>query len=548
LLAYYQAAGDRRQFAATLERCEHAEIPAQTKALLLAQGYQLLGRAEQAIGHYRSALAKDPDNTDLKFRLATVLLGFDPAQAEVLLRELRRQLPQSVAARRLLAIALASHRSESAWPEIKELLSPGDSADGDDLRLAAMLRLQQQDPSQAAEARQLFERAAQRSAKTTAQDLMILALLCEQQQDLAAARRYIDSALRKPDASPAHLAQAAEFHLRQREPDAALRLCDRLDNVAPGDWGVRRLRAMALHAADKQPELEALLQECEQTILKQPAAEQAMLRVGFAQIYDSLQDAEHAEAQLRRAVALDEKRIGELTSWLLRAKQPEAALQACLELAEQKPSAAAQLAVVQVLSRSEIESIALRNRAEDCIRNSIAASKNASVLIALAELRLAQKNHDEAVKLFERAIATAPEHYVALNNIAALLADRVGQQQLALQYIDRALAAAPQRYPFLCDTRAKVLLYAGQPEAAIRELEAMLERAPQSDPRFHAHLAFAYADAGRERQARQALARANEQGLKLDDLTPGDRQRLRALDAQLANAKSASNSTEPATP
>jgi tetratricopeptide (TPR) repeat protein len=147
---------------------------------------------------------------------------------------------------------------------------------------------------------------------------------------------------------------------------------------------------------------------------------------------------------------------------------------------------------------------------------------------------LQQQRLSEAVALLERLTAISPDDVLALNNLAAVLADQPGQGDKALGYIDRALAASPGAQPFLLDTRAKVLLYQHREREALQQLEAIVERWPNAEPRIYFHLALAYERSEQRTEAIAAFARARERGLEARHLTPGDRALWKELDARLA--------------
>jgi Flp pilus assembly protein TadD len=98
--------------------------------------------------------------------------------------------------------------------------------------------------------------------------------------------------------------------------------------------------------------------------------------------------------------------------------------------------------------------------------------------LTLANLYLALNRHDEAITNFQQVLEYAPDHVVALNNLAWLL--RAEDAEQALSFAERAVELAPQSAP-IYDTLGVIQLEMGQPVqalATLREAVKFSDNAP----------------------------------------------------------------------
>jgi len=129
------------------------------------------------------------------------------------------------------------------------------------------------------------------------------------------------------------------------------------------------------------------------------------------------------------------------------------------------------------------------------------------ILFRVANLHFRRDETEAASRLYRMVISADPRHVGALNNLALLLSQRPQGRREALALIERALAAArpDNAHPALDDTKALILLRMGEIERGIEVLEGVAVRA-KVEPSHRIHLALAYYLAGREQEARTALA------------------------------------------
>lgn len=163
----------------------------------------------------------------------------------------------------------------------------------------------------------------------------------------------------------------------------------------------------------------------------------------------------------------------------------------------------------------------------------VAATEDAQkieLLRLLADLRDYQLRFDDAQSIYLQILGLDPDHVIALNNLAWLMA-RSGRAAEAMQLVARAVEKAGP-YPELLDTTAVVLLEAGRTAEAVALLEEAIADRPLPEAYFH--LAEAHARAGSVAASQAALKKSDELGLDPAALHPLDRERYQQLTLQLS--------------
>jgi tetratricopeptide (TPR) repeat protein len=182
-------------------------------------------------------------------------------------------------------------------------------------------------------------------------------------------------------------------------------------------------------------------------------------------------DFTHAEADLLKAVELDPK------------------LEAAYLL----------LAQIYVASNRQEEAIAKLNAL-------VEKNKAVPALMQLAQIQLQQKNFAAARDAYENLLSVAPSMPLALNNLAVLYSEHLGQVDKAYDLAKRAREAAPNE-PRLADTLGWLLFKRGDYDNALRLLQESAGKLPNvAEIQFHAGMAHYMM--GEEGPARLALQKA----------------------------------------
>ncbi len=128
---------------------------------------------------------------------------------------------------------------------------------------------------------------------------------------------------------------------------------------------------------------------------------------------------------------------------------------------------------------------------------------SADAFTQLGMLQSIEQQFEPARRSYERAIALDPQFAPALNNLAMLYAERLGQLDRAAELIKRARAASPDD-PVVADTAGWILVRRGFYQSGLQLLQAAAERLP-SDAEVRYHLGMAHYYLGNDADARPAL-------------------------------------------
>jgi tetratricopeptide (TPR) repeat protein len=139
------------------------------------------------------------------------------------------------------------------------------------------------------------------------------------------------------------------------------------------------------------------------------------------------------------------------------------------------------------------------------------------LLHRLAEVYSYRGRQQEAEEVYREILRQDPGDFLALNNLATILALQGEELTAALDYINLAIENQGEQ-PALLDSRAVVRLAAGRAEEALADLGKVLAVDP--NPVTYFHQAQAFHQLGRTAAARQALAKAEGLGLRLELLHP----------------------------
>ena len=289
-------------------------------------------------------------------------------------------------------------------------------------------------------------------------------------------------------------------------------------------------------AEDRKAEGLRLLNEFAEKQLAAAAndSDRAKLYLQVGNLCSLVGEYQAAEDWYRRLMAIAPNSYVLLARSLLQQNRASDAVDVCLQAAKGKPPAEVATVLAQILAEGETDR-ELDRRVQPIIDSALDADgANVNLLMSVAVQRIARDDDEEAIRLFRRVIEIEPNHMLALNNLATMLADRPDQLGEAQKYVERALVIAP-RSPALLDTLGTILVRSQNYERAVAVLEEAVAGAA-SDPRYYFHLAAAYEKSGRGSDAQKALGTAIQLGLDKSILTSGDRELLASLKHELLTA------------
>ncbi|MCH8150905.1 MAG: tetratricopeptide repeat protein [Planctomycetes bacterium] len=129
------------------------------------------------------------------------------------------------------------------------------------------------------------------------------------------------------------------------------------------------------------------------------------------------------------------------------------------------------------------------------------------LLFDVGQYLLLATNYQAAAEAFEQVIALRSDHVLALNNVAYLYAQYLGDPNKAVAYANRAAAIVPDD-PSILDTLGWAFFKAGQHPQAERHLRRSVERGPIVES--YLHLAHVLARTDRLQEALEYLRKARE--------------------------------------
>jgi tetratricopeptide (TPR) repeat protein len=329
----------------------------------------------------------------------------------------------------------------------------------------------------------------------TAQAYYLLgsAYLAQQRQDRALQVYRTMTEKFPQDPQPSFL--IGDLLLAQNQPAAARNAFEKLSETAP-DFLPAAERLIDLDLADKR--YTAALERTQRHIDRDP--KQAQPWALRAKIYMAQQDLPHAEADLLKAVDLDP------------ALEPAYML----------------LAQIYVASNRQKEAIQKLN-------GLLEKNKSIPALMQLASIHLQLKNFPAARGTYEQLLTIAPNFFPALNNLAIVYADQLGDVDKAYELAKRAEDAAPNDAR-TADTLGWVLVKKGDYVGARQLLQDSSAKQPGSaDVQFHLGMAnYMLGDEVAARAAFQKAVDASEDFPGKEDART--RLALLAIDVQTANA------------
>ena len=513
------------------------------RALMLAQGYELLGDKDQANANYRAATQLDVENSAAKVQLAKYLLrtgtAADRSEAERVLQDMLDKSPDSPSsasanARQLLAVILAERGGEKAWQEARNLIGQAGKnrpISNADRRVQAIILTGRGGKENLDNARQILEELVADPKKADDADRQRLANLYEAGGNVEAARQQYLKLVTRERANPADVSVYINLLLRHDLFDEAEEWLKKLESLRPDDLRAAALRAGWLRGKGQADKIEPLLEPLAEKVVKalpKNSPEETRFLFDLGNLYSSLDQHKAAERWYRRLVAVRPKAYLPLVQCLAEQGRRKEAIELCREAAktDASPLPAIAAATALLAGKPSAEDFAL---AEPLLSKAAADHKDrADMLSALANVRLIQNRLDEAIGLFRQALALKPDDVSTLNNLATLLAESPENRKEAIRHIDQAIEiAGPQ--PGLLDTKGMILVFENKPSDAVPLLE-QAAASPLADPRYHFHLAVAYDRAGRPEKARAAFHTARKNHLARQILTPTDQSLLTELE------------------
>lgn len=542
LLSLQFSSGQRQAAERTLERAGEALEPP-LRQMILAQGYEMLGRLDDAEQNFREAVATDRRSTAAARNLASFLVRRGRlAAARDELRAIVSEAPQApdgddtdardvtAWARRTLALLLAQ---SGGFREVEEALSllGQNATDGklsaEDLALTINVLAGRPEPGSWRRAIDLLDELSRLQPLSNGQRVTRVQLLerCGRWDD---ARNELVAVVSRPPAPPAVLSLLVEKLIQHGERDSARIWLKKLSEQDPDNTAVLVLQArLALADNDRAAATEAarrlMPDESKNTSPEQIGATAALMeQLGFQKAADKLFE-RYAQANKAGVIA----RAG----FLGRQRRVDEGLDSLERDWDRLPLLPLmQTGVLLVRAQGANASADHIDRVAGWFAKAERQDPESAPLRLLhADLLSLAGRDDEAVAIYRDLLARkdlpSVQSAVIANNLAFLLA-RPDTANEAEKLIDAALLELGPS-PDVLDTRGVVLLAAGKTAEAITTLQdAVLVPSAAK----YLHLACALAAGQRLDEARKALAEAKTLGLDPLTLSHDDRRRLATLE------------------
>ena len=532
----------------SIESLKSSQVENTEKWVAVSQIYQVMDRipeAERALLQAKET-AKDPIEIDLK--LAGLLLAQGKQdEAIVAYERLWKRSPENSEGRRAYVTLLATRGQDKDWELIQSIYQANSASDTpDDRRLRAELFAQRGTPRDLAQAQFLLEGLVEDPLNRTQDDRFRLAsvymrnanLIAAQIADdpqvdklMIAAERNLKAACQGAQTPPEYLYGYADFLIEREKIGDAVAIAERMELVAPDGFSTVLLRSRLLKLSGKSElAIQKILTWKESQVSRLGAdpdrTQVAKVLVQAGQALNELGASIESEALLREAFELDVRAGIDYVRGLARSDDPVARQNAIRFLMdrvkrEQSPEVAKLLAGILSAGKQPVELVQEASELLESVEST--TSTDGELLLAMADMWLAQSKMDKAVQAYRRIVELRPNDVVALNNLANLLAEIPGQTEEALGYIERAISISG-RQPLLLDTKGVILILSNRPAEAVPILE--IAASGSQDPRLVFHLYIALKRSGRDQEASRLRERIDPDQLRKTLLTPDDQREL----------------------
>jgi tetratricopeptide (TPR) repeat protein len=456
---------------------------------------------EAAAKEYIMAAELAPLRSPMRIRLAEFqAITGAVTEAKAVLEEITRQLPDYFPAWRLLAqIALTEKKHEQALQLLENIIR----RDHDNVEarlLEAEARLVQGDPGKAAE---LLNRLAQVYPKNPIIRYQ-LARAHLQNNSQAQATAALDQAISaRPDYLEAILLRA-ELNLRAGDINAVVRTMADLLKKRPGLPQAELLLAEAYRLSGRLDDAARVLGE---HLKRSPKSAQAQVLLGLVQRQQKqIPDARRTFEKAAELAPENPLALFQLVDIHLQEKQFDAALQRVRDQQAKTPGAAAahfiearvhaarsdwdkaEAVLLKTLERDPNFSIAYdlliatyvsANKLDSAIKQleSLLATRpnNPRALMIAALIHEKKGDFQKARETYEKLLTINPEFAPALNNLAYIYAERLGDLQRASELARKARGIQPND-PSVADTLGWILYKRGNYGEALPLLQESVKR------------------------------------------------------------------------
>lgn len=528
----------------------------------LGQCYEVFGDVDKAATAYDEAVAQHPtDTTVLRSAIEFYVRAQQTEKAKTILEKLVALAPEKKDdeaeqerirwGRRTLAALVATSNSYDDLRKALQLLD--DNADAnrnlsnDDMLIKANLLAARDDLRSRREAIRLLE--AVLSKESTRDSVRFqLAQLYERDGKWPQCRDHMLRLISSDKPSPVYIPVYANMLLRQDLVDDAARMLEKLEQIDPNAPITLAVKALLYARRGYIDEAIGFTRE----LVVRPLAPSQVKQLAdagqqFERLSEAIDDEEGKQAFLNAAEEMYKEFVDEKPEevFLMAAFQGkhrgiEPGLDICEKhiTPENSPNVASMAMSILRINRSQASQDQIARVEKMLLQAREQHPEAIGLSLELAELRELQGNYSEASQLYRNVIADPKsplaQQAAAKNNLAYLLAVHDNNGNEALPLVEQAIAYFGPTAELL-DTRGVVHATREDYEQAVRDLSEAVEDRASGLKYFH--LAWAHHRAGNDAAAKEAMQQADANGLKDEEISPLERERLLKLrnDIKLSN-------------
>jgi len=543
LFSHHVAAGRRGPAETALQRAAE-KMPEPRRQMALAQGYEMIGRLDEAERFLREAIAVAPDDPEANRGLAAFLArtGQTTAARDLLEKAIvtKDASPAAVAARswarRTLAEMLAERGTFKDLERALQLIDENADSEGElspeDVALQVAILANRPDPASWRRAIELLERSRRQQQLNVAQRIT-LAQLLEKVGRWDECRDELVAVVAAPKTPPAYVAMLIEKMIDHGELSSARTWLKRLQTTTRDSAITMALEAkLAITEKDRTAAADAARKLMPGGVV--PGDQPGQLSA-VAKLMEDLGFPKAADKVLERYAGLASEGVIARAAFLGRQQRVAEALD-LLESARDSVSLERLLGTALEIVRVQVEPAEAAARVRPWVEKARRVDPGSIVIEMLeAELCTIEGKQPETERIYRAILARPDLQPMQMGMISNNLAFHLAKPDTAAEarrLIDAAISELGP-LPDLLDTRGLVRLAQGENAEAVADLQ---EAALDASGVKLLHLAFAQLRAGDEAAARLSLEAGRRRGLSADRLSAEDRSRLDQLETALQSA------------
>jgi tetratricopeptide (TPR) repeat protein len=540
------------------------KIGSEEAPLALAVAMESIGRFEEAESRYMAAMAAAPEKIPVIRRLTDFLLRqslvkkAEPLLTQVLTEAKGATDEDRTWARRNLALIFVARGTpedaEKALSLVEENLKQQPKSETE-IRAKAMIQAMSKDRSSQLQAAETLEKILanqkSRGSDGIAETQFALVQLYAGLRDVSKATSHLRTLMASHGDSPRYLTFYVQYLVGRNETTEADLWIPKLAEVAPNEQSTLALTTEVRYRQERYADVYEAIDKFVANPGLSDSERQSRTRyaASLLEIYSKRLSSKSNESTAESNSTNWATRFGKQADVLLR-KYAEERPQEILALAaflgrqgqhaesldildkdgsDARPEQIA--AVTTALIASATASPGDYARAERLLRAELdKRDRPVTLILALADLLNWTDQFANAEQLYREILKTQERHPAALNNLALMLALHGRGENGSLALVDKAIQVLGPQSPLL-DTRATINLLLGKPKEAAADIEKSLAARPSAASFFHQSLVEQRL--GNRQAARDSLVKANELGLKMEELHPLEWPSYRQLQKEL---------------